>query len=280
MQTNTLPQKAGLGLRTPHLPEVLAQMPEVAWWEVHSENYFGGGAPMATLRHLRSHYPISLHGVGLGLGNQTISTRHLQQLVNLVDEIEPQSVSEHLAWNRYGAQVFPDLLPLPRLEGVLEKLVEHIDHVQNKLQRRILLENVSTSIQFKGEIYSEAELLAHLVQKTGCGILLDVNNLYVNQINLGVDPYSEIAKLPLAAVGEIHIAGFEMIDDVAIDTHGAPPCDAVWQLLADVLKVCGPLPVLLERDTHLPSWPELYTDYQSLVQFCQAQYGEQNRCPQ
>jgi uncharacterized protein (UPF0276 family) len=267
MATHTLPNKAGLGLRTPHLPAILAAMPDVAWWEVHSENYFGGGAPLATLRHLRSHYPISLHGVGLGLGNLSLSDSHLEQLATLVAAIEPQAVSEHLAWNAYGEQYFPDLLPVPRLNGALETLSEHIDQVQNRLKRQILLENVSSSVQFAGEFYSEAELLAELVSQTGCGLLLDVNNLYVNQLNFGLDPHAEIAKLPLDAVGEIHIAGFEMVDGVAIDTHGAAPCAQAWQLLQDVLQQTGPRPVLLERDTHLPSWPELLNDYQQLADF-------------
>ncbi|GGP26503.1 MNIO family bufferin maturase [Silvimonas amylolytica] len=258
----TLPVAAGLGLRSPHIQEVLTTAPNVAWWEVHSENHFGGGAPLAVLLAIRERYPVSLHGVGLGLGSPgPLQAAHLEQLVALVDAIEPASVSEHLAWNRYNGQCFNDLLPVPRLTGALAQLVCNIDQLQTRLKRAILLENVSSYVVFEQEEMTEAELIAELVARTGCGILLDVNNLYVNALNHGVDPLDEIRRLPLHAVGEIHIAGHERFDDVVIDTHGAPVCQDVWQLLDDTLALTGPRPVLLERDTHIPPLHELLEEH-------------------
>nr|WP_314900489.1 DUF692 domain-containing protein [uncultured Deefgea sp.] len=269
----TLPLAAGLGLRSPHIQQVVAEKPKVAWWEVHSENFFGGGAPIAALERLRADYPISLHGVGMGLGSpHALDPSHLSQLKTLIDRIEPQAISEHLSWNRLNGKVYADLLPVPRVAGVIELLSEHIQIVQDQLQRRILIENVSSYIQFTGEQYLESEVLAELVARTGCGLLLDVNNLYVSQVNLGIDPLVELAHLPLAAVGEIHIAGFEVFDGIAIDTHGAAPCDKVWQLLDVVLAKTGPIPVLLERDQNIPELDSFLHDYETLKNRCTANW--------
>ncbi|WP_148714313.1 MNIO family bufferin maturase [Chitinolyticbacter meiyuanensis] len=257
--------QAGLGLRSPHIAEVLATWPDVAWWEVHSENYFGGGEPIAALERVRAHYPVSLHGVGLGLGSvDPLDAVHLAQLVALVERIEPIRVSEHLCWNRHDGRYFPDLLPVPRLEGVLPLLAERIGAVQDALGSQLLLENVSGYVAFAGETLTEAELLAELVARTGCGVLLDVNNLHVNTLNLGIDARAELARLPVGGVGEIHVAGFEVFDGRAIDTHGAPVCDAVWSLLDAALACFGPQPVLLERDTRLPPLPALLAEYDML----------------
>jgi len=256
---------AGLGLRTPHIAGVLATWPSVGWWEVHSENYFGGGEPIAALERVRARYPLSLHGVGMGLGSRAApDALHLQRLKALVERIEPALVSEHLCWNRGAGRVFNDLLPVPRVDGVASLIAAHIDSVQNALGRSILIENVSAYVAFEGETCSEADLLAELVARTGCGVLLDINNLYVNALNLHVDPLTEIERLPVGCVGEIHIAGFEWLDDVAIDTHGTPVCDAVWTLLDAALARFGPTPVLLERDTHLPSLDALIGEYRQL----------------
>ncbi|MEN9658149.1 MAG: hypothetical protein RL571_1614 [Pseudomonadota bacterium] len=258
----TLPIQAGLGLRSPHLAEVLATRPKVAWWEVHSENYFGGGAAPAALEKIRHDYPVSLHGVGLGLGNaEPPDERHLKQLTDLAQRITPAAISEHLAWNRFGDVWFNDLLPVPRYAGVIDTLCNHIDLVQSRLKRIILLENVSSYIAFSDEMLSEAELLAELVARTGCGLLLDVNNMHVNQLNHGIDARAELARLPLHRVAEIHVAGFEYCDGLVIDTHGAPVCNAVWKLLEDALKLTGPKPVLLERDTNLPTLEGLLDEY-------------------
>jgi uncharacterized protein (UPF0276 family) len=261
----TLPIQAGLGLRSPHLAEVLATRPKVAWWEVHSENYFGGGAAPAALEKIRQDYPVSLHGVGLGLGNaEPPDERHLKQLTDLAQRITPAAISEHLAWNRFGDVWFNDLLPVPRYAGVIDTLCNHIDLVQSRLKRIILLENVSSYIAFSDEMLSEAELLAELVMRTGCGLLLDVNNMHVNQLNHGIDARAELARLPLHRVAEIHVAGFEYCDGLVIDTHGAPVCNAVWKLLEDALKLTGPKPVLLERDTNLPTLEGLLDEYGEL----------------
>lgn len=264
MSSNT-PTGAGLGLRGPHVGEVLARRPAVGWWEAHSENYFGGGEPVAALELVRASYPVSLHGVGLGLGSlQAPSRDHLLQLKALVERIEPALVSEHLCWNRAGKRYFNDLLPVPRVEGALELVAEHVDSVQNTLGRRILIENVSTYVAFEGEICTEAEMLAELVAQTGCGVLLDLNNLHVNALNLGIDPFAELVRLPRGCVGEMHVAGFEWLGDVAIDTHGAHVSEAVWTLLDAAIERFGPTPVLLERDTNLPTLDLLLHEYGQL----------------
>lgn len=256
---------AGLGLRGPHAGAVLGRQPAVGWWEVHSENYFGGGEPIAALEQVRARYPISLHGVGLGLGSvEAPRTEHLIRLKALVEHIEPVLVSEHLCWNRAGERYFNDLLPVPRVEGALDVVAQHIDLVQNALGRPILIENVSTYVAFEDEVCTEAEMLADLVARTGCGVLLDLNNLHVNALNLGIDPFAELARLPKHCVGEMHVAGFEWLDDVAIDTHGAPVSDAVWTLLDAALERFGPTAVLLERDTNLPSLDALLQEYAQL----------------
>jgi uncharacterized protein (UPF0276 family) len=246
--------------------EVLAARPDVAWWEVHSENYFGGGRPVAALDEVRAHYPLSLHGVGLGLGNALApDARHLAQLRALVDRIEPVLVSEHLCWNRAGGRTYNDLLPVPRIEQAIPLIAEHIDIAQTALGRALLIENVSAYVAFDEQICTEAEMLAELSARTGCGVLLDLNNLHVNALNLGVDPCAELARLPRGAVGEIHVAGFEWLDDIAIDTHGAAVSDAVWALLDAALARFGPAtPVLLERDTNLPPLSLLIDEYQTL----------------
>ncbi|TAM52094.1 MAG: DUF692 domain-containing protein [Paraburkholderia sp.] len=266
MNTRAL-KGAGLGLRAPHAADVLAQRPRVGWWEAHSENYFGGGEPVAALSRVREHYPVSLHGVGLGLGSlEAPATGHLQQLCALVRRIEPALVSEHLSWNRAGGRYFNDLLPVPRVEGAIDVITEHIDAVQNALGRPLLIENVSAYVAFDGELCTEADMLAQLVARTGCGVLLDVNNLYVNALNLGIDPLEELARLPKDCVGEIHVAGFEWLDSIAIDSHGAPVCDAVWSLLDAALDRFGPTPVLLERDSNLPPLAALLEEYGVLEQ--------------
>lgn len=257
----------GLGLRGPHVAAVLASKPAVGWWEAHSENYFGGGEPLAALECVRASYAVSLHGVGLGLGSlQVPDAGHLKQLKALVARIEPALVSEHLCWNRMGERYFNDLLPVPRIEGALEIVAQHIDAVQQGLGRRILIENVSAYVAFEGEICTEAQMLAELVARTDCGVLLDLNNLHVNALNLGNDPFAELARLPRHCVGEIHVAGFEWLDETAIDTHGAPVSDAVWTLLDAALERFGPAAVLLERDTNLPAFDVLMQEYAQLEQ--------------
>jgi uncharacterized protein (UPF0276 family) len=257
--------EAGLGLRGPHVETVLSRQPGVGWWEVHSENYFGGGEPVAALEQVRARYPVSLHGVGLGLGSlDAPDAEHLRQLKTLVRRIEPVLVSEHLCWNRAGERCFNDLLPVPRVDGALDVLARHVDAVQNVLGRPLLIENVSAYIAFDGETCTEAEMLAELVARTGCGVLLDLNNLHVNALNLGIDPFAELARLPRHCVGEMHVAGYEWLDDVAIDTHGAPVSETVWTLLDAAIERFGPTAVLLERDTNLPPLDALLREYEQL----------------
>ena len=257
--------KAGLGLRGPHVGDVLARQPAVGWWEAHSENYFGGGEPIAALEQVRARYPVSLHGVGLGLGSmEAPCADHLKQLKALVERIEPILVSEHLCWNRVGERYFNDLLPVPRVEGALELVAEHVDAVQNALGRPILIENVSAYVAFEGEICTEGEMLAELAARTDCRVLLDLNNLHVNALNLGIDPFAELARLPRHCVAEMHVAGFEWLDEVAIDTHGAPVSDTVWALLDAAIERFGPTPVLLERDSNLSTLDALLHEYGQL----------------
>ncbi|KWN05606.1 hypothetical protein WT83_29025 [Burkholderia territorii] len=256
---------AGLGLRSSHVADVLVHAPDVGWWEVHSENYFGGGEPVAVLQRIRERYPISLHGVGMGLGNADgLDSRHLAQTRALIERIEPGLVSEHLCWNRANGRVFHDLLPVPRIKGAIDIITANVCHAQDALGRRIAIENVSTYVAFRDEVATEMELLTELTMRTGCSVLLDLNNLHVNTLNLGIDPFAELARLPADCVEEIHVAGFEWLDDIAIDTHGTPVSEPVWTLLNFAVARFGDVPVLLERDTHLPPLDVLLNEYHQL----------------
>ncbi|NLR74949.1 MNIO family bufferin maturase [Leeia aquatica] len=260
-----LPLAAGLGLRSPHVRDVVQQRPDVAWWEVHSENYFGGGRNLDALRRVRADYPISLHGVGMGLGNPgPLDLRHLTALQHLVREIEPHGVSEHLSWNRVGDTVFNDLLPLPYRQDALLHVADKVNQLQDALGRTVLIENVSAYVRFAGADTDEAALLAELHRRTGCGILLDVNNVYVNQINLGLDPQAFLAALPCGAVQEIHIAGHSQGDGFLLDTHDAAVIEPVWALLEQAWQRFGPQPTLLERDGNISPLTELLIEYQEV----------------
>lgn len=262
MSKTTLPRAAGIGLRPPHIGEVVRTRPAVAWFEVHAENYFGGGANLAALQKVRADYPISLHGVGLGLGSAgPLDIEHLTHFRSLMDRIEPQAVSEHLCWNRLDDECFNDLLPLPYSPAALDWMCARVSEAQDALGRPLLIENLSSYVAFDDDRIPEGEFLAALALRTGCGLLLDVNNLYVNEHNLGRDARAAMAALPLDAVAEIHIAGFEVRDDgLWLDTHGTPVRDEVWALLDEALTRFGPLPVLLERDTHLPGFDALLAE--------------------
>lgn len=262
MAVTTLPSAAGIGLRLPHIREVLDTQPAVAWFEVHPENYFGGGANIAALDAIRRNYPLSLHGVGMGLGSVTaLDATHLAKFRALIERLEPASVSEHLCWNRSDDECFNDLLPLPYTDAALSHIAERIEQAQDALGRRLLIENLSSYVGFVDDAISEGDFLAELVRRTGCGLLVDVNNFYVNEHNLGRHALSALNALPADAVGEIHIAGFEPREDgLWLDSHGAPVCDGVWDLLDAALHRFGPVPVLLERDTNLPPLGELLTE--------------------
>jgi uncharacterized protein len=222
----------GIGLRQPHYKEVFERLPPLGFLEVHSENFFlEGGASMHALERARAAYPISLHGVGLSLGSaDTLAGEHLARLKRLVDRVEPALVSEHLCWGGVGGVHFNDLLPLPYTGEALALLADRIDHVQATLKRRILVENLSAYVECRHSEMTETAFLAELARRTGCGLLLDINNLYVNAINFGFDPVARLAELDAASVGQMHLAGHTVAGDCLIDTHGSLVCDPVWSL--------------------------------------------------
>ena len=250
-----IPARVGIGLRTPHYRELLDTLPPIGWFEVHSENYFGdGGQPLYFLERFRSHYPLSLHGVGLSLGStDALNAIHLKKLNSLVDRFEPGLVSDHLCWSSVGGQFLNDLLPLPYTEEALNHVVTRIGEAQDYLRRQILVENVSSYLQYKHSTISEWEFLAEVSRRAGCGILLDVNNIYVSAENHRFDPLTYIDAIPAAAVQEIHLAGFDSNGDCLIDTHGKPVFDAVWPLYAHAIERLGATPTLIEWDTDSPA---------------------------
>lgn len=253
-----LPAAAGIGLRAPHHREVLDTRPAVGWLEVHSENFFAtGGEPLRVLEAVRCSYPVSLHGVGLSLGSgdglsRESCSRHLAKLKALVDRIEPAAVSEHLCWSAVDGCYLNDLLPLPYTREALATVCERIDEVQTVLGRAILIENLSSYLCFAGADMPEWEFVAEVARRTGCGILLDVNNIHVSASNLGFDPLDYLAAIPPAAVGEIHLAGYEEDEGLLIDTHSRPVQPAVWDLYAEALARIGPRPTLIEWDNDIP----------------------------
>ena len=252
----------GIGLRSAHYADLLARPRCVGWLEAHSENYFGaGGYDLHVLTKLRERYPVSLHGVGLGLGSvHGYSTEHLAQVAALVKRIEPRLVSEHLCWNAVASHTFNDLLPLPLTHAALALMCQRVEHLQDVLQRRVLIENISSYFAFAQADYDEAAFLNALAARTGCGILLDVNNLYVNQCNLGVEAAAQIAAVTPEHVGEIHLAGHLVTDVAVIDHHGAAVAEAVWTLYERALAHCGPVPTLIEWDTQLPTLDALLSE--------------------
>jgi len=245
---------AGIGLRTPHYRELLARERCADWLEAHSENYFGdGGYDVHVLTRLRERYPVSLHGVGLGLGSAAgYSVEHLRKLARLVRRIEPSLVSEHLCWGAVDCRVLNDLLPLPMTREALELMCSRVAEMQDALQRRVLIENVSSYVRFAGDDYDETDFLNELARRSGCGILLDVNNLYVNQLNHGGDAAAQIDAIAPEHVGEIHLAGHLVTELAVIDHHGARIADAVWALYERAIAHCGCVPTLIEWDTDVP----------------------------
>jgi uncharacterized protein len=256
---NTLPAAAGIGLRAPHVSGVLAARPDVRWFEVHSENYYVDGGPALTaLARIRADYPLSLHGVGMSLGSaDPLDRAHLAKLRRLIDRIEPALVSEHLCWSGIGGRHLNDLLPLPYTEEALAHVSTRIAEVQDALGRELLVENVSTYLAFADATIPEWEFVAAVARSTGCKLLLDVNNIYVNAINHGFDVDVYVAAIPPDAVREIHLAGFDASGPCLIDTHGAPVAPDVWALYARVIERLGPRPTLIEWDTDIPAFSVL-----------------------
>lgn len=253
-----IPRKAGIGLRFAHHAEFVDTKPEIAWVEVHSENYMGGGVPLAVLESVRRDYPLSLHGVGLSLGSAAgISTAHLARLKVLADRVAPGFVSEHLSFSIAAGAYLADLLPLPLTEEALTTFCTNVDHMQAVLGRRILIENPSSYLAYRHSTIPEWEFLAAVAARTGCGLLCDVNNIFVSACNHGWDASAYLAALPKEAVCEIHLAGHRLatLSDgsvLRIDDHGAPVPDAVWRLYAEALALFGAVPTLIEWDNNLP----------------------------
>lgn len=256
-----VPAKAGIGLRSAHYADLLTDPHCVAWVEVHPENYMCAGGPQhRVLGKVRDHCPLSFHGVGLSLGGTARpDPAHLGRLDGLMRRYEPACFSEHLAWSVQGGHFLNDLLPLPYTDEALNLLVAHVDEVQDYLGRQLLIENPSLYLGFDGSDMAETDLLAELVRRTGCGLLLDINNVFVSANNLGYDPCAYLAAYPLQAVGEIHLAGYRTETDadgieVLIDTHGSAVADPVWDLYRHIIGQTGPRPTLIEWDQDLPTW--------------------------
>ena len=252
-----IPSRGGIGLRFPHHRAMREARPDIAWLEVHPENYMGGGAAPRALETLRADYPLSLHGVGLSLGSADgIDDAHLDRLAAAVERFAPALVSEHLAFSVADDVFLADLLPLPLTEESLTIVSAHVDRVQSRLKRRILVENPSTYLQFTHSTIAEPDFLAALAARTGCGLLVDVNNIFVSASNHGWDALAYLRALPRAAVGEIHLAGHSRIEaggaSVLLDAHGSHVCAEVWALYDAALALFGPVPTLIEWDNDIP----------------------------
>jgi hypothetical protein len=257
MGLSEAPTGSGIGLRSPHVVEVLATRPAVAWLEVHAENYMGGGPAIRALEAIRRDYPVAIHGVGLSLGSADgLAAGHLERLATLVDRIEPVLVSDHLSWSTTGGTYLNHLLPLPYTVEALDVVCANAGRVQDRLGRRLLVENPSSYLRFEHSPIGEPEFLNELARRTGCGLLCDVNNVYVSGRNLGDDPAAYLDRLEPAAVEEIHLAGHAVNDadgrPIFIDDHGSRVAAEVWRLYAHALARFGPVPTLVEWDTDLP----------------------------
>ncbi len=264
-----LPPRAGLGLKTGHFREVLGLQPDLGFFEVHAENYMVDGGPFHHfLGLIRQQYPLSLHGVGLSIGAEgPLDKDHLKRLAELNRRYQPQSFSEHLAWSSHGPVFLNDLLPLAYDMPTLNRVCAHIDQVQDCLQRPMLLENPATYLAFQRSTIDEPEFIAEVIRRSGCGLLLDVNNVYVSCINHQRAPLAYLDALPLHRVGEIHLAGFAEDSDspgerLLIDDHGAAIDDAVWDLYRQVLERIGPVATLIERDNQVPAFNVLLAEAQ------------------
>ena len=264
-----LPSRAGVSLKSQHFQDILASDPAVGFFEVHAENYMVAGGPFHHyLSQIRERYALSVHGVGLSIGGeQPLDGEHLERLAALLERYQPHAFSEHLAWSSHGEVFLNDLLPICYDAATLDRVCAHVDQVQSRLQRQMLLENPATYLEFAGSTLDEASFIGEVVRRTGCGLLLDINNIYVSCINHHWDAQAYLRALPLDAVGEIHLAGFAEDRDAAgdrllIDNHGAPVDDAVWRLYQDALQLIGPCPTLLERDNAVPALAVLVEEAQ------------------
>lgn len=264
MKRAKLPQHAGVGFKPEHFSEIKLGQQPIGFFEVHAENYMGdGGPPHLHLNHIRENYALSLHGVGLSIGSmQDLDRDHLARLKTLCDRYQPQSFSEHLAWSSHDTVFLNDLLPLPYTPETLARIVEHVDQVQSTLRRQMLLENPATYLLFAESTIAETDFLAEIARRTGCGLLLDVNNVFVSATNHKTDASAYLASFPLEHVGEIHLSGHAETKDetgatLLIDTHDKQVPDPVWVLYESVIARTGPLASLVEWDDNIPAWPIL-----------------------
>ena len=263
------PLAAGAGFKPQHIDDALRCASPGLWFEVHPENYLGAGGPLpAMLEALADRHPVSLHGVSLSLASaappDTNQLRHLRRLRRLVDRLKPALVSEHLAWSSWGGAYLPDLLPFPRTHDALARVVENVQRAQDILGRTISLENPSHYLPIDGHDWSETDFLAELVRRSGCGLLLDINNVHVSAHNLGTDARAYLEAFPIHAVTEIHLAGHAVDDAVVggllVDSHDSPVAEPVWELYRHALALSGPRPTLIERDGNVPAFAELQSE--------------------
>ena len=266
---NEMPARAGVGLKAQHYRTILETHPDVGFFEVHAENYMGaGGPPHRYLTEIRAQYPLSLHGVGLSIGaDQPLDQDHLRRLAELIGRYEPELFSEHLAWSSHGGHFFNDLLPVPYTHQTLQRVCEHIDQVQEALGRQMLLENPSTYVAFAESTYWEVDFIAEIARRTGCALLLDINNVYVACTNQHWDPARYIEEFPVAHVRQIHLAGHARDADdqgqaLLIDSHDRQVESVVWDFYARAIELLGTVPTLIEWDQNLPTWAELHAEAQ------------------
>ena len=259
-----LPDTPGVGYKPQHFSDIMENPGHVGWLEIHAENYMGaGGRPIAQLRHLAERFAFSVHGVGLSIGGEgRLDLDHLARLKHLVGWLNPASFSEHLAWSTHESAFLNDLLPLPYTEDTLTRVADHVDEVQDVVGRRMLLENPSSYLAFEESTLEETDFLRAVAKRTGCGLLLDVNNVFISATNLGSDPISYIDAFPLDLVGEIHLAGHDEDEDdhgapLLIDSHGREVAEPVWGLYDYVIRKGGARPSLIEWDNDVPEWPLL-----------------------
>jgi len=263
----SIPPRAGVGFKHQHFREIIEMLPDVGFFEIHAENYMGaGGPPHRHLTAIRENYPLSLHGVGLSIGAaRPLDKAHLGRLKTLNERYQPGLFSEHLAWSTHDSVFYNDLLPLPYNEETVARVADHIDEVQETVGRRMLLENPSAYLAFVESTMSEIDFLKEIVRRTGCGLLLDVNNVHVSATNLRFDPLDYIDAFPVEHVGEIHLAGYEPEQDddgspLLIDAHNRPIDAAVWALYEHTIGRSGPVPTLVEWDNDVPEWPVLFAE--------------------
>ena len=264
-----IPARAGVGLKAEHYRDIIDGRPDLGWFEVHAENFMGaGGPPHHYLASIRKDYPISVHGVGLSIGSAgPLDQEHLARLKGVCERYEPGLFSEHLAWSTHDGAFLNDLLPVPYNGETLQRVSDHIDEVQSTVGRRMLLENPSTYVQFESSEMSELDFLREIVRRTGCGLLLDVNNVYVSATNHNYSPEDYIDAFPMEHVGEIHLGGHDEDRDDAdarllIDAHGCEVASPVWDLYVRTIRRAGAIPTLIEWDNDVPDWPTLFAEAQ------------------